>query len=231
MAKYPVLDKFYKNKRWQDFRTAYIVSRIKRDGGSLCDYCGEWIDNPHEITLHHEEELTPDNINDVMVALNPDNIKQIHASCHNTIHKHAGHKPKRIFLVYGPPMSGKTTYVKRRAWRGDIIVDMDSLYQAVSGLSRYDKPNSLYHNVIAVQNLLLDHIKTRYGRWDNAWVIGGYPDRYKRERLAKELGAEVIYKELSREECKARVKLDVKRQGRYKEWCSYIDKWFDRFTQ
>lgn len=231
MAKYNVLDLFYKRIEWLSFRKAYIVDRIKLDGGSRCDYCGEWIDNPEEITLHHIEELTPDNVNDVNVSLNTENIKQVHNGCHNTIHKHAGINSRRVFLVYGPPMSGKNTYVKQRAWPGDLIVDIDNIYQAITGLEKYDKPMMVYPNAIAVQNLLLDHIKTRYGRWDNAWIIGGYPDKYKRDRLATDTGAEVIYIETSREECIQRIKLDIGRRDRELEWIGYIDKWFDKYTR
>lgn len=230
MAKYVILDLFYKSKEWLAFRAAYIIDRIKHDGGSRCDYCGEWIDNPEEITLHHIEELTPTNAGDATIALNPENIKQVHQACHNKIHKHAADTGKRVFIVYGPPMSGKNTYVKQRAWPGDLIVDIDSIYQAITGLPRYEKPNTLYLNAVALQDLLLDHIKTRYGRWDNAWVVGGYPDKYKRERLAKELGAEVILIESTKELCKARLKLDSERRLREQEWAGYIDKWFDKYT-
>lgn len=231
MAKYVILDLFYKSKEWQAFRTAYIIDRIKHDGGSRCDYCGEWIDNPEEITLHHyKEELTPTNVEDATVALNPENIKQVHKACHNTIHKHAAIKAKRVFIVYGPPMAGKHTYVKQRAWPGDLIVDIDEIYKAITGLPKYEKPDTLYLNAVGVQNLLIDNIKTRYGRWDNAWIVGGYPDKYKRERLARELGAEVILIEASKDKCIARLKLDAERHDREREWTGYIEKWFEKHT-
>jgi len=230
MAKYHILDLFYKHKEWLAFREAYIGDRITLDGGSRCDYCGDWIDNPEEISLHHIEELTPDNVRDANIALNPTNIKQVHGKCHNKIHKHAANTGKRVYLIYGPPMSGKNTYVKQRAWPGDLIVDIDSIYQAITGLPRYEKPDTLYPNAVAVQDLLLDHIKTRYGRWDNAWIIGGYPDKYKRERLARDIGAEVILIESTKEQCKGRIKLDSDRRLREQEWSGYIDKWFDKHT-
>ena len=75
--------------------------------------------------------------------------------------------------------------------RGDLVVDMDRLYEAVSMLHVYDKPNNLFGNVIGIHNLLIDNIKTRYGKWNDAWVIGGYADRYKREKLAEDLGADI----------------------------------------
>lgn len=231
MAKYAILDLFYKGKDWVAFRAAYVIDRIKHDGGSRCDYCGDWIDNPEHITLHHVIELDPGNVGDALIALNPTNIKQVHQKCHNKIHKHAVVKAKRVFIVYGPPMSGKNTYVKQRAWPGDLIVDIDEIYRAITGLPKYDKPDTLYYNAVAVQNLLIDQVKTRNGRWDNAWIIGGYPDKYKRERLATDIGAEVIMMEVKRDQCIGRLKTDEMRHVREEEWTRYIDKWFDKHTQ
>lgn len=231
MAKYMILDLFYKSQEWIAFRKAYIVDRIRHDGGSRCDWCGEWIDNPEHITLHHIEELNPGNVGEANISLNPDNIKQVHKKCHNAIHKHAAIKQRRVFLVYGPPMSGKNTYVKQRSWPGDLIVDIDSIYEAITGLERYDKPDTLYFNAVAVQNLLLDHIKTRLGKWDNAWIIGGYADKYKRERVATDTGAEIIYIEATKDQCLARLKEDPHRCHREKEWQGYINKWFERHTE
>ena len=231
MAKYVVLDRFYSGRPWVNFRAAYITHRIIEDNGSICDYCGESIDRSDDVTLHHMEELTPDNYQDTTISLNQDNIKQVHAACHNKIHKHAGSRNRRVFIVYGPPMSGKNHIVKRRSWPGDIIVDMDNLFEAVSGLPRYEKPYTLLQNVLGLQNLLIDQIKTRYGRWDNAWIIGGYAEKYKREKLAHDLGAEVIYTDVSRETCIQRLYEDQERKSRAEEWEGYINKWFDKHTE
>ena len=231
MAKYRVLDLFYKSKEWISFREQYIATRAIHDGGSRCDYCGQWIDKQNEVTIHHIEELNPDNVSDALTALNPDNMKQLHPGCHNTLHKHAAFKLKRVFIVYGPPMSGKNTYVAQRAWPGDLMVDIDEIYKALAGLPKYNKPDCLYPNAVAVQDLLLDHVKTRKGRWDNAWVIGGYPEKYKREKLAKEIGAEVIPIIISEAECRARLHTDTDRHQRQAEWEGYIAKWYERYTE
>ena len=47
-------------------------------------------------------------------------------------------------------------------------------------------------NVLAVRDTLINNIKVRYGRFNNAWIIGGYADRYQREALANEIGAKNI---------------------------------------
>lgn len=230
MAKYVVLKRFYGSSAWINFRAAYIGKRIVEDRGSMCDYCGEYIDRSDDVTLHHIEELTPDNYQDTTISLNEDNIKQVHGACHNKIHKHAGERSRRVFIIYGPPLSGKSHIVKRRSWPGDIIVDMDNLFEAVSGLPRYEKPYTILQNVLAMQSLLIDNIKTRYGRWDNAWIIGGYAERYKREKLAADLGATIIYMDATKNECIERLYNDPERSKRGEEWEGYINKWFEQHT-
>jgi predicted kinase len=132
--------------------------------------------------------------------------------------------------VYGAPLSGKKTYVRENMHRGDLVIDIDKLYAAVSFLPDFDKPENLFGNVIGIHNLLIDNIKTRHGKWNNAWVIGGYADRYKREKLAEDLGGELIFCDVSKEECMRRLEIDKDRQYRKDEWKKYIEKWFDEYV-
>jgi predicted kinase len=231
MAKYAILQTFYASDIWRNFRLALILERSKEKGGVICADCGKLIARPIDIHAHHKIELTPENFNDYNISLNPIHIDLICHSCHDKKHYRFGHKPqKEIFIVYGPPMAGKKTFVKENMERGDIVVDMDRLYEAVSMQSCYDKPDNLFSNVIGIRSLLLDNLKTRYGKWYNAWVIGGYADKFKRERLAEELGAELVYIQTNKEECYARLNVDKDRQYRVIEWKKYIDEWFEKYS-
>lgn len=226
MARYSILKNFYTSSRWIKFRLLLINQR-----GNKCERCGEMIPRSIDIIGHHKTELTPENVNDYNISLNPNNVELICFDCHNQIHNRFGYKvAKKVYLVYGSPMSGKKTFVKHNVIRGDIVVDMDRLYEAVSMLPSYDKPDNLFSNVIGVHNLLLDNIKTRLGKWNTAYVIGGYADKFKRERLVDELGAELVYCESSKEECYARLETDKDRQYRITEWKKYIDSWFEKYS-
>ena len=197
-----------------------------------CEKCGKLITSDRDAEVHHVIELTPDNVNDATISLNPSNVELTHHACHNKEHGRFGHaKAKQVFLVYGCPGAGKEEYVRRMQGRTDIVACMDSLYESITGLRRYDKPDCLLTNVKNVYNLLLDQIKTRYGKWSAAWVIGGYADKYQREKLADELGAELIYCECEREEAMARVVTDDRRRNMAAEYRKYIDEWFERYTQ
>ena len=115
--------------------------------------------------------------------------------------------------------------------RHDLVVDMDRLYKAITLLPEYDKPDILLTNIRAIYNTLIDNIKTRYGKWHSAWVVMGGADRYKRERMAEELGAELIFCDASKEECLRRLSLDEGRKYRQDEWREYIEKWFREYTK
>lgn len=226
MAKYAVIKSFLASEAWQKFRLLIISQRSLR-----CEHCGNIVARVRDLTLHHIIELTPENVHDVMISLNPDNVLVVHHECHNQIHKRFGYKPtKEVCIVFGPPFAGKKTYVQEYLGRGDLVVDMDRLYRAVSMLPDYDKPDNLFGNVRGIYNLLIDNIKTRHGKWNNAWVIGGYADKYKREKLANDLGAELVFCDVSREECLRRLEMDEDRRYRKDEWISYINKWFEQYT-
>lgn len=236
MAKHAIIQTFYASDIWRAFRMMLINERVKKDGrldqwGLRCEHCEEWITDSTDLILHHMIELTKDNVHDAMIALNPANIQIVHKACHNQIHKrNAAKVGRQAFIVYGPPLSGKTTFVQENMMSGDLIVDIDAIFKSVSMLPAYDKPNDLLPNVRAVHNLLIDNIKTRYGKWNTAWVIGGYADRYKRDKMADELGAELVFMETTREQCLERLKNDYLRSKREAEWTGYINKWFEEYT-
>ena len=225
MARHSVLQTFYASNVYRNFRAVLIAER-----GLKCEHCGKVVANSRQLTLHHEIELTPDNVKDAVISLNPALAKLVHHACHNDIHKRFGAKCNRgVYLVYGPPMAGKSTFVREQMMRGDIVVDMNRLFEAVSMQPSYDKSENLFSNVAGIHALLIDNIKTRMGKWGDAWIIGGYPEKFKRERTADELGAELVYIEASKDECIARLVADQQRQHVQKEWRGYIDKWFERF--
>lgn len=227
MARYSILKSFYASENWLKFRTTIIAER-----GPICETCRKIIANPKECEVdHYPIELTPENVHDTSISLNPVNVKVRCHDCHNQRHHRFGNASQHgIYIVFGPPMSGKHTYVRQNISRGDIVIDMDRLYEAVSMLPAYDKPNNLFSNVIGIYNLLVDNIKTRYGKWNNAWVISGLADKYKREQLANDLGAELIFCDVSKAECLSRLEIDMDRRFRKDEWRKYIDEWFERYA-
>ena len=227
MAKIAVLESFYASKEWRSFRFTIIGER-----GLICEHCRKIIAKQRDAHLHHKVELTVDNYKDATVSLNPDNVMLVHKDCHDQIHERFAYakRKKEVFIVYGMPLSGKTTFVEERKGRQDIVLDMDKLYEAITLLPPYDKPDNLLLVVRGVYNHLIDNVKTRTGRWQTAWVIGGFADKYRREKLAGELGAELILMECTREEAVARLKMCEERKHLIKPYTEYIDKWVERYV-
>lgn len=220
---------FYRSREWREFRQIVIDERMHDDGFVYDEVTGKPIVNAYDIILHHVIELTEENVNDYDISLNPQNIQLVSHKTHNLIHNKLGYKYRQVFIVYGAPLSGKSSFVKENMCEGDLIVDMDSIWQCVSGLNRYQKPGRLKRIVFRLRDDLIDAVKYRQGKWNNAYIIGGYPLSSERESLAKELGAREIFIDESKEECLRR--LEASDDGRNKEeWRGYIDEWFSRYN-
>jgi len=214
------LHQFYCSKPWRDL--SYSL-KIKANG--KCNRCGETLLDFSKLIGHHKKELTEDNVDNPEIALNPELIEIICHLCHNKEHRRFGNK-QNVYIVYGSPLSGKNTLVRELMQYGDIVLDMDALWQALTLQEAYIKPKNVRFNVFAVRDNILDQIKTRYGQWYDAYIIQSLPEKYERERLSKELGAELIYCEATREECLKR-RIESKRP---EVWDKYINEWFEKYN-
>ena len=222
------LDNFYQSKEWANFRRIVIAERTK-DGLIYDEVTGKPILKRYDMILHHKEPLTEDNVNDVSISLNPDNIMIVSHKTHNKIHDKLGYKRREIYIVYGSPLSGKTTWVKENMSEGDLLIDMDNIWECISGQKRFIKPPRLNAVAFMVRDQLIDAVKHRLGKWQNAYIIGGYPLISERERMVKELGARLIYIEADKNECLSRLEACDDRDK--SEWKKYIDTWWTRYGE
>ena len=71
---------FYQSKAWRRLSRAFLLSK-----SYICERCG----GPAEIA-HHKIYITPINITDPAVTLNPANLEAVCLNCHNTEHFSAG---------------------------------------------------------------------------------------------------------------------------------------------
>lgn len=215
------LSNFYKSDAWENLLAVLKLERVNDEGELICEHCHKPIVFKYDCIGHHEIELTEANVNNFEISLNPDNIKLIHFKCHNQIHERFGFLQQKVYIVWGSPCSGKTTWVEQNANADDLILDIDKIWECISNSDRYIKPNRLKKNVFGIRDAIMDQIRTRTGMWRNAFVIGGYPLAADRQRLADKLGAELIYIESTKEKCLAYSKSD--------EWNKYIEEWWDIF--
>lgn len=227
---YSVPSEFYRSQEWQDFRKMLMMERINECGDLICGECGKPIVKAYDCIAHHIKEITFENLNDCSITLNPSNIEFLHARCHNLRHSRFGFcNVRRVFLVYGSPLSGKSTYVRERAGIHDLIIDTDKIYACISNNPLYIKSNRLFDCKEAVESALLDCVKHKRGKWINAFIVGSIPYAFKaqRERFCAEYGAEEIYIDCTRDEALER--LEMVQDGRdVAEWKKYINTFFER---
>ena len=221
-----VNNNFYRSKPWIELMKCIKLQRVNDEGILLCEHCHKPIVKSYDCIGHHIIELTDDNVNDANISLNPDNVMLVHPRCHNKIHNKLGYADRKVYLVYGSPLSGKSTFVKDNMEAGDLIVDMDSIWECISGCDRYVKPNRLKSNVFDIRNHLIESIRMRRGKWLTAWLIGGYPLSSERERLCRSLGAREVFINTSKEDCLKRL---YESDRDVDEWKKYIEDWWEKF--
>ena len=213
---------FYRSNEWTNLRTLLINERTT--DYLYCEHCGKPILKAYDCIAHHVIELTEQNYTDANISLNPDNIMLVHHRCHNKIHNKLGYSNREVYLVYGSPLSGKTSYVNSVLEQGDLVIDLDNIWQCVSGQPRYVKPNRLKSVVFSVRDNLLESVKYRRGKWSNCYVIGGYAFEPERNRLLDTLGAKPIYIDTPQSECLERLQHCDDRD--ITEWTKYINDWW-----
>ena len=83
--------RFYHSAAWRKCRSEYIASV-----GGLCERClAKGIVKPGKI-VHHKEYISPENIQDPTVLLNPKNLEYLCHDCHNE--EHFAENNRRYFI-------------------------------------------------------------------------------------------------------------------------------------
>lgn len=246
MKTYRSTYEFYRSDDWSNCKAQVLQSRIKSDGVIYCEHCGLPIlkgfnnranNNAGAIVFHHKIYLNNLNVNDASISINPANIQIVHWRCHNEIHQRFGFSgsnnipEKKVYLITGASCSGKTSWVKERIQEGDIVVDIDDIWQMVSGQARYNKPNAVKPIVFRIRDELKGLIQRGTGTWRNAYIIESLPSKQDREREAdkyKAFNVEIITLDTTKEECLQR--LHNNPDGRnIKDYEKYIEEYFTRY--
>ena len=219
---------FYRSKEWVSLLQVIRNERIDSTGYNICEHCGKPIVRAYDCIGHHKIHLTEENYTDTNISLNPDNIALVHHKCHNIIHNKLSYSQREVFVVYGSPLSGKSSWVREAMNEGDLVIDLDNIWQCVSGCDRYTKPARLKSVVFSVRDNLLESVKYRRGKWLNAYIIGGYPYQAERDRLIDMLGAREVFIDTDKDTCLSRLTEAGDRD--VTEWTKYINDWWLQYS-
>ncbi len=240
---------FYRSQAWQRARGAYIDEREAVDGG-LCELCEE----VPGTEVHHKIFLRPENIHDENITLNPENFKLLCFECHQREHEAARRlaqlaakqrdskkgvllngsyyyddegniQPFRVYVVWGAPGSGKTTYVRKHMQSGDIVVDLDLIGRALSMTDKTDVPRNVERIAYDIRDYLYTRIAQRDIDAKRVWVVAGLPKRKQRQQIATDLNAELIYIDSKFVECYSHILHDDERKDKALQ-LAIIEKWF-----
>jgi predicted kinase len=131
-----------------------------------------------------------------------------------------------VTFVCGPPLSGKSTYVRERWKDGDLLWDQDLIMQAITGRSLHESSSPACLNVaVAMRTGLINALRSKGWHTGHVWIIVGAPKRAQRELHRTLLGAETVVLKPSVQECCARA------HDRPSDIVSAIYEWFDQYEQ
>jgi predicted ATPase len=113
-----------------------------------------------------------------------------------------------LYLVIGPPASGKTTWVKQQARHGDIVIDYDAIASVLTpvGGDPYDQPDAVKAVTKAARQAAID-AAVRLSSLVNVYIIHAMPSA---RLLAdyRQRGAQVVTVDPGRDVVMARCKTD-----------------------
>lgn len=65
----------------------------------------------------------------------------------------------QVYLIYGAPLSGKSTYVKQRLKYNDVVFDYDDIMRTITGLPYQTNNKRVQPIVLGLRDLIIEHIK------------------------------------------------------------------------
>lgn len=221
--------KFYRSKAWQSCRNMYFQSQH-----GICELCGA----PGE-EVHHKKALTPNNITDLEIALGGDNLQLLCKTCHSAIHEKSYQmyrkrhrtntglanglcfdedgnvvQKKNVFIVWGAPASGKTTYVKEQKGKYDLVVDLDYIMCALSLEQGKNYSEDALPFALDIRDYIYQMIQERRHFFENMFIVSTLPKKEQREALAKRLNGTLIHINTGEEECLKRARRDTERKNK-----------------
>lgn len=243
---------FYNSKEWKNLREVIL----KRDN-YICRICGR----PAE-EVHHIKFITPRSIDNPDVTMKEENLLSVCKDCHFKIHKeqkaanvarankrrtrhrwilnkdgtymddNGVFQIRKVYLVYGAPCSGKTTFVQNHKEPHDIVIDLDAIIASLQGHDKRYIDNNVLFLAIDVRDFLYQLLSEKNKNFDchNVWVIGSYPTKKEREAAAKKLGAELIYVDATQAECEGRAR-SLNRFDDEQYSIDIVNEWFRKFEK
>lgn len=133
-----------------------------------------------------------------------------------------------IYIVYGAPCSGKTTYVQQHIKDNDIVWDWDAVEFSFNGLSYQEKNQNINRFMKRVRRLFIDECIINTSVSDK-WIILTNLN----QKLIDELDAvdeiKIYQMQTSKEECVSRLSATTRKDK--DELLQVIEDWFNKYDE
>jgi 5-methylcytosine-specific restriction protein A len=232
------VDSFYISAEWKAFRNALRFERGWCCQDPKCETpSGPW----KMIYGHHIVELT-----DGGAALDRQNVTLVCGTCHgrltaeNKSKREAGREQPReanairfghtrmdTTLVCGPPRAGKNTYVANNMRPGDLVVDLDVLWVALSCSPLHQAPEENFAFACEARDAVYRRIaqgSTKVGH--RAWITTRGASIAERQRIAATVRSQrTVVLETNAETCVERLTSSTDPRPR-EEMITAIERWW-----
>lgn len=133
-----------------------------------------------------------------------------------------------IYIVYGAPCSGKTTYVQQHIKDNDIVWGWDAVEFSFNGLSYQEKNQNINRFMKRVRRLFIDECIINTSVSDK-WIILTNLN----QKLIDELDAvdeiKIYQMQTSKEECVSRLSATARKDK--DELLQVIEDWFNKYDE
>lgn len=138
---------------------------------------------------------------------------------------------KTVHIVYGPPLAGKSTFVRENMGPDDLVFDMDAVQNALCyGADHAGKPHTL-GAAIALRNAFIAYLNNkRQDARGDAWVIisSASPEYFARRFFGARIEVTRLLPPL--DVCLKRLELDNTRPDK-SFWRQAVREWFDEYAE
>jgi predicted kinase len=139
---------------------------------------------------------------------------------------------QQVKIVCGAPGSGKTTWVKNNMKPGDLVMDQDALYAALSFQPVHSNPSNLLPIVLSMRYSLFNIVEKNYKAvFDTFWIITSGASVETREQFEDRYQATIFVLLTPAEECIRRITTDEIRNKNMDFWSDLVNQWWKNYHE